>query len=402
MLANIPSHAKDYAQRMLMLLCYAKRPLRIDEVICGIAVELGATPRFNPKRQLVDEIALQEVCPGFTEVDWYPYGDYIAIPPVIRIAHFSVREYLESDRIKQHKDVESFGLVKKDAHSQIARICLTTWLNPELGPVEGHFDLSHYSRDYWPTHFKNGGNDQSVEIQALEIFQGPERPDSDSSTTGWDVYYIAHHNLYSILSRLLDETRPSCTPNKDAEAFTRSLDSICRHNETPLASASAQGHKEIVQLLVEKGANVNARKSRRKLNRPWVYLPSRMKRLNPVTPSALENASCRGHIGIVQFLLEKGAHTGPQNSDMQAAIQYASKLGHEEIVRLLVEHGADVNVRTGGTGSAVQLASEGGHLSIVKFLVEHGANVKSPPGRYGSAIQRGIMWGASFGRQVSS
>lgn len=130
MLTNIPSHAKAYAQRMLMLLCYAKRPLEVTELICGIAVELGATPRFNPKRQLMDEVALQEVCPGVTELDPNPY-------PAIRIAHFSLQEYLESDRIKEHKDVEFFGMVKEDAHNQIARICLTVWLQPELKSIKG-------------------------------------------------------------------------------------------------------------------------------------------------------------------------------------------------------------------------------------------------------------------------
>ncbi|KAH7124373.1 hypothetical protein EDB81DRAFT_220297 [Dactylonectria macrodidyma] len=38
MLSNIPSSSKDYARQMLTLLCCAKRPLSVAELIDGIAV----------------------------------------------------------------------------------------------------------------------------------------------------------------------------------------------------------------------------------------------------------------------------------------------------------------------------------------------------------------------------
>lgn len=170
MLANIPSHSKAYAQRMLMFLCYAKRPLGVSELSYGIAVEIGATPTFNPKRQLMDQVALQEVCPGFTELE------SISGPRTIRIAHFSIQEYLESDRIKQHKDVEFFGILKEDAHNQIASICLTICLQFKLKWVESESDLLRYFSRHWPDHFKDGGNKQSIEIQALKLFQDLEPP----------------------------------------------------------------------------------------------------------------------------------------------------------------------------------------------------------------------------------
>lgn len=55
---------------------------------------------------------------------------------VVRIAHFSVQEYLESERIQHHK-AAIFSLTGTTAHVEIARVCLIYLLDPGLSHEEG-------------------------------------------------------------------------------------------------------------------------------------------------------------------------------------------------------------------------------------------------------------------------
>ena len=128
MLSNIPKASHSYAQQILTLLCHAKRPLTVLELIDGVAIELGETSRFNAKRKRKDINAVQEVCPGFTEVDVNTKTG----KATIRIAHFSVQEYLESERILQHKGAALFSVKRTDGNAQLACICLTLLLEPKL------------------------------------------------------------------------------------------------------------------------------------------------------------------------------------------------------------------------------------------------------------------------------
>jgi hypothetical protein len=96
--------------------------------------------------------------------------------------------------------------------------------------------------------------------------------------------------------------------------------------EQGLMTAALLGHTEIVQLFLEKGADVNA-----KDNDGW---------------TALMIAAEKGHSEIVQLLLEKGADVNAKDNDGVTALMFAAANGHTEIVQLLLEKGADVNAET--------------------------------------------------------
>jgi ankyrin repeat protein len=101
---------------------------------------------------------------------------------------------------------------------------------------------------------------------------------------------------------------------------------------TALMGASRNGYLKIAQLLVEKGANVNASCS-------WFY-----KQEHGMT--ALMLASQEGHLEIVQLLVERGANLNAAMTDGSTALMWASIRGHLEIFKFLVEKGADVNATT--------------------------------------------------------
>ncbi|KAJ7830078.1 ankyrin repeat-containing domain protein [Mycena olivaceomarginata] len=68
--------------------------------------------------------------------------------------------------------------------------------------------------------------------------------------------------------------------------------------------------------------------------------------LNPTRTKegALHYASLNGHIEVVEFLLERGANFNATDKANNTALHNASARGRTDVVKLLVEHGVDVNV----------------------------------------------------------
>jgi ankyrin repeat protein len=137
-------------------------------------------------------------------------------------------------------------------------------------------------------------------------------------------------------------------------------------NANALSAASLGGHEAVVRLLVDKGADVNAQGGRH--------------------GNALYTASTGGHEAVVRLLVDKGADVNAQGGGYDNALRAASAGGHEEVVRLLVDKGADVNAQGGRHGNALYAASTGGHEAVVRLLVDEGADVNAQGGRYGNAL----------------
>ncbi|KAK0371993.1 hypothetical protein CLIM01_10643 [Colletotrichum limetticola] len=141
--------------------------------------------------------------------------------------------------------------------------------------------------------------------------------------------------------------------------------------DNALYAACERGDQEIVKLLLERGADVNARGGQ--------------------YGHALYAASEEGYLEIAQLLLEKGADIDACGYEDGTALYAASAGGHEKLVKLLLEKEADVRAEGGFYGNAVRAASAGGHKQIEDLLIEKGAN---PEDRnwYRQATQAQRLW----------
>ena len=79
---------------------------------------------------------------------------------------------------------------------------------------------------------------------------------------------------------------------------------------------------------------------------------------------ALLVASQYGHLHIVKYLVEHGAHVNSEINGL-SPLSLAAKYGHLDTVRYLVENGANIHLYN---HRAVRLAHEYGHLNVENYL----------------------------------
>lgn len=129
-----------------------------------------------------------------------------------------------------------------------------------------------------------------------------------------------------------------------------------------LVEAAYAGHTEIVQLLLENGADVNT--------------------ADGDGNTSLIQAAYAGHIGIVHCLVENGADIDATDKNGDTALMWAAHKSRLPVVEFLVSKGASVDIQSEGKKTAlheaVLVGSSVDILEIIKILLEHGANIWLP------------------------
>lgn len=120
--------------------------------------------------------------------------------------------------------------------------------------------------------------------------------------------------------------------------------------ETPLHFACATRSLDVVRLLVDAGANLDARGT------------------HSATP--LHVACQSGSIDIVRLLVDAGANLDAREDHSVTPLHAACQSGSIDVVRLLVDKGADVSAADCAGDEPITIASEAGYSDIVEFLVD--------------------------------
>jgi ankyrin repeat protein len=123
------------------------------------------------------------------------------------------------------------------------------------------------------------------------------------------------------------------------------------YTKIPLLLAAVEGNTEIVRMLLDAGANIEARGDMRM--------------------SALMFATLKGNLEAVELLLQRGARTDAQSDIGATALMTAARDNQIEIVKALIVAGADVNAVTDKGFTALMAA--GDVPALVELLLKAGA-----------------------------
>jgi ankyrin repeat protein len=83
----------------------------------------------------------------------------------------------------------------------------------------------------------------------------------------------------------------------------------------------------------------------------------------------LYNTCFSGHVDVIEYLLQRGANINAQLGESKnSALMNAAESGHEEAVRTLLIHGAELSLRNSHGETALDLANKYGHKAVVEIL----------------------------------
>lgn len=211
-----------------------------------------------------------------------------------------------------------------------------------------------------------GPNPWRERQQRLEVFEFCFRQGAKLSPGSPLSVFIYAGGRTELVQELLDK-------GAEVNAFSYDMDAeFPKLSEpwslTPLQAAAFSGNEVIVNKLLERGADVNApalnRLGKTALQSICAWIPSTSEERDRKTR-------------IVNLLLERGADVNAAPADWcgRTALQIAAKAGELELVVLLLHHGADVNAPPCQKQGWVALdgAAFEGRLDVVKLLLESGA-----------------------------
>ncbi|KAL3922721.1 MAG: hypothetical protein SGILL_002051 [Bacillariaceae sp.] len=159
---------------------------------------------------------------------------------------------------------------------------------------------------------------------------------------------------------------------------------------TPLHIAASEGHLELCQLLLERGAKINRSDrwggspmddSFRHNHRDVIELLQKEggKFGSPSQANNFIAAASEGDVEEVKALLEYGKiDLDSSDYDKRTALHLAAGEGHIDMVKLLCEKGADVNKRDRWNNRPLDDAKRQNLSECVRILEEHGAKLGSP------------------------
>jgi ankyrin repeat protein len=126
------------------------------------------------------------------------------------------------------------------------------------------------------------------------------------------------------------------------------------HNDdgwTPLHLAAHYGHREVVELLLARGAQVN------------------LKSENSMKNTAVRAAVAGNRTNVVDVSLARSASVNTRQHGGWTALHGAAQNGNREMVRILLDYGADPKLKNDHGQTAPDIALEAGHGSIADMLI---------------------------------
>jgi hypothetical protein len=398
-LVHIDELHRNDVRNALMWLAFSERPLYLTELADAMVIDPSTEDVLNPEDRYSDTKSVLEVIPNLVTITTIPHGPMFEPwlsnedNMVAVMAHFSVKEYLISNRISD-SPAAYFALSESISHSYIARSCLRYLLQYATSPLKSspREDLSTlpllcYSAKYWYIHINllPAKEQKLLSPLGLELLATPSSLSSwfevhqlvwpltqfyfetefDQDTALKALHYASDLGLIYVVQELLDYGfDPNHRWNYDETPLHRAVRSsengdqfmLCDGNSLDLTNN--QDLSGIVSMLLDYGALVDARNSFDQTPLHWAAWLANMK--------------------MVDLLLQRGADIDAENKYGETALHYAARFDHDTLMlRHLLNRGASVNVQTLNGETPLDWAISHAQEEAVTLLLNAGAEAGS-------------------------
>ena len=374
-LKDINEDSRDHARRLLHCLAVAIRPLRVEELAEILAFDFdgaeGGIPKFRADWRSKDqEWAVLSTCSSLITIA-DSSDDFFGKCRVVQFSHFSVKEFLVSDRLASTAgDVSQYHIFPGLAHTILAQACLGFLLHLDI-PTDKEtgkrFPLARYAAEHWVAHAQFEDVASYVKNGMQSLFDPDKHHfmawvsiyniDDWILNTPNPVYYAALCGFHGIVERLVI-SRPQ---------LINTVDGLY---EFPVLAALSGKHVPVAELLLRHGGKVDVR--------GWHGQTLLQTSLDA---DLFEE---EGTADIVPFLLRHGADVNARDFSLSTPLHYALGCGNVEAAQLLLESGADIEARNdqGMTPLYMEMDIMGTDLEdrardVMQLLLERGANVNA-------------------------
>lgn len=281
-------------------------------------------------------------------------------------------------RMVEHADSEGWTALRSAAwggHSQAVRLLLDAGADVDGCDTEGRTALRAAA---W------GGHEQIL-LMLLDYGAQVDKADREGRTPLIAAAYMGHREAVEILldhsaevdladgdGRTAMSVAALCVPTAAGVKGYGEVASLLlerganpghrdRDGMTPLLLAAYEGHEDMVELLLEAGADVDETAG------PDANVPAAA----AVTP--LLAAAAMGHIGTVGRVLFWGAAVDAIDGEGRTALSLAAARGSLEVVRALLDRGLDENHKDDLGWTPLHAAACEGHRAVCAALTERGS-----------------------------
>ena len=323
-----PLYKREVLHILQWLTC-SLRPLFLDEVAEIVAFDVDSDDKFNVENRLAEPEDVLNMCSSLVinietnsdddqkdnKADDIPANSTSRTRVMVRLAHFSVKEYLVSDRILTGS-AAFFRIDEEASNTRIGATGLSCLLLydenqfPSVLEFSTEFPLARYSAEFWHKHLSaiSGTASLSPLSLATELFLSKDK------FRNWISLWDLDGGISSI-----------STVNSDSNIYWP-----CRSKESlgsTLYYAVLTGLKDLVKALIE-------------------VQKDRDSQVGATSDSKLKRPGSDDGSATLQYM-RKNAYVNARGGILHTPLEAASVSGRMDIVELLMNNGADPNIYDG-------------------------------------------------------